>query len=277
MNKHTVRAADATPSPIPSPESTLRLRLMERIRTSLAHESQFQTVRREGGDWQHAQTGVRRKALATTLVVTSELIELAPGATLPQLGGVSLQEVVLMAGELSLGGAALEVGDAVCAPQDAAHLLSAGAAGAQIYLRSSTPTESTPRPTTTSSAPRGGLSSPAEPDLLKRHDRMQRLSPLSDDAAWQDFCPGVRIRELWDGGVHRSVLVRMAAGARVNAHKHGLEEECLMLAGEAFIGDTLLRSGEYQLAPQGSRHGAIQTDVGALFFVHGSLDPVAYA
>lgn len=256
MNKHTVRAADAAPSPIPSPESTLRLRLMERIRASLAHESQFQTVRREGGDWRHAQTGVRRKALATTAVATSELIQLAPGATLPQLPGVRLQEVVLMAGELSLGGEALDVGDAVCAPQDAAHLLRAGAAGAQIYLRSSTPTEG--------------------------HDRMQRFSTLRfstlhDDAEWQDFCPGVRIRELWDGGVRRSVLVRMAAGARVNAHKHGLEEECLMLAGEAFIGDTLLRSGEYQLAPRGSRHGAIQTDVGALFFVHGSLDPAAYA
>ena len=105
----------------------------------------------------------------------------------------------------------------------------------------------------------------------------QRFSTLVDDSNWQDFCPGVRIRELWNGGERRSVLVRMTAGARVNAHRHGLEEECLMLAGEAFIGDTLLRSGEYQLAPQGSRHGAIQTDVGALFYVHGSLDPAAYA
>jgi hypothetical protein len=51
----------------------------------------------------------------------------------------------------------------------------------------------------------------------------------------------------------------------------------MMLGGEAFIGDTLLRSGEYQLAPQGSRHGEVHTDVGALFYVHGSLDPAAYA
>jgi hypothetical protein len=69
----------------------------------------------------------------------------------------------------------------------------------------------------------------------------------------------------------------MRAGASVVAHGHMLEEECMMLAGEAFIGDTLLRSGEYQLAPQGSRHGEVSSDVGAVFFVNGSLDPAAYA
>ena len=69
----------------------------------------------------------------------------------------------------------------------------------------------------------------------------------------------------------------VALETSVVAHGHPLEEECMMLDGEAFIGDTLLRSGEFQLAPPGSRHGEITTDVGALFFVHGSLDPSAYA
>ena len=84
-----------------------------------------------------------------------------------------------------------------------------------------------------------------------------------DDTDWDDFCPGVRIKALWEGGARRTVLVRMRAGASVKAHAHALEEECMMLAGEAFIGDTLLRSGEYQLAPQGSRHGEVSTDVGS--------------
>jgi hypothetical protein len=53
-----------------------------------------------------------------------------------------------------------------------------------------------------------------------------------------------------------------------------VEEECLMLSGEAFFGDILLRAGEYQHAPLGSRHGEAFSDVGALLYVHGDA---AYA
>ncbi len=224
---------------------------MQRVQLSHAHESRFHTVRRDAGQWQQAQIEVRTKALASTAVARSALVDIAPGASFEQHGDVTQQEVVLLGGQLFLGIEALDVGDAVCAPHDAAHVLRAGSAGARFYLR---------------------LSLPARPI-----SPLRRFSTLVDDASWQDFCPGVRIKELCDGGERRSVLVRMRAGARVNAHDHGLEEECMMLGGEAFIGDTLLRSGEYQLAPQGSRHGEVQTDVGALFYVHGSLDPAAYA
>lgn len=230
---------------------SLRERLMRRVQLSHAHESQFHTVRRDAGPWQQAQADVRSKALASTAIARSALIDMAPGASFEQPSDVTQQEVVLLGGQLFVGIEALDVGDAVCAPQDAAHVLRAGPAGARLYLR---------------------LSLPAQPP-----PPLRRFSTLIDDAGWQDFGPGVRIKELCDGGERRSVLVRMDVGARVNAHHHGLEEECMMLGGEAFIGDTLLRSGEYQLAPQGSRHGEVHTDVGALFYVHGSLDPAAYA
>lgn len=233
-----------------STPQTLRERLMQRVQRSHAHESQFHTVRRDAGPWQQAQADVRAKALASTAIARSALLDIAPGASFEQRGDATQQEVVLLGGQLFVGIEALDVGDAVCAPNDAAHALRAGAAGARLYLRLSLPAQPVPP--------------------------LRRFSTLIDDATWQDFCPGVRIKELCDGGERRSVLVRMNAGARVNAHHHGLEEECMMLGGEAFIGDTLLRSGEYQLAPQGSRHGAVQTDVGALFYVHGSLDPAAY-
>lgn len=239
--------ADTMP---PAPGQSLRLRLMQRVRQSLAHESQFHTVRRDTGDWPVLHAGAHSKALAHTPVATSQLIKLAAGTALQHQPGNALQELVLLAGELTMGALPLQVGDAACTPHDAAHALRAGPGGAQFYLRLSSPPSEFVTP--------------------------QRFSTFDDDANWQDFCPGVRIRELWNGGERRSVLVRMSAGAQVNSHSHGLEEECLTLAGEAFIGDTLLRSGEYQLAPQGSRHGAVQTDVGALLYVHGSLDPAAY-
>ena len=229
----------------------LRTRLVKRVQRSVAHESQFHTVRRDGGTWQQPRTGVRSKALAQTPMAASSLVELSARATHAASPVATQQEVVLLAGQLAIGEQLLDCGDAACTPHDAAHGLRDGAAGARFYLRLSAP----PEPTTTA----------------------VRFSSLADDSSWQDFCPGVRIKELWNGGERRSVLVRMRAGASVSSHSHGLEEECMMLAGEAFIGDTFLRSGEYQLAPQGSRHGVLQTDVGALFYVHGSLDPAAYA
>lgn len=230
---------------------SLRQRLMQRVHQSQLHEGQFHTVRRDSSAWRAMRAGAQARLLAHTPVATSHLISLDAGTTLPLESGQTLQEVVLLSGELTVGDEALSVGDAACTPHDAAHALHARAAGARIYLRLSAP--------------------------VPEHITEQRFSSLVDDANWHDFCPGVRIRELWNGGDRRSVLVRMRPGAQVKAHHHGLEEECLMLAGEAFIGDTLLRSGEYQLAPPGSRHGTVETDVGALFYVHGSLDPDAYA
>jgi quercetin dioxygenase-like cupin family protein len=251
MNQHHDPRANGAATISPPPTDALRQRLIQRVRQSAAHERQFQTVRRDESVWPILSDGVQTKLLAKTPIATSRLVAMDSGATLPTQSGQTLQEVVLLSGELRVGEQTLRVGDALCTSHDVAHALRAGPDGAKLYLRLSAPT----------------------PDLIAP----QHFSTLDDDAHWHDFCPGVRIRELWNGAERRSVLVRMCAGAQVNAHRHGLEEECLMLAGEAFIGDTLLRSGEYQLAPPGSRHGAVQTDVGALFYVHGSLDPEAYA
>lgn len=49
-----------------------------------------------------------------------------------------------------------------------------------------------------------------------------------------------------------------------------LDEECLLLEGDAFIGDTLLRTGDWQLAPTGSKSRLITTDKGALVFMHST-------
>jgi hypothetical protein len=230
-------------------EATVRRRLLDRVRASAIHESQFHTVRRDAPAWQPLADGVRRRELACTEVAVSSLVELSAGVLLPVAAGTRRIELVVLDGQARLGDVRLVQGDAACAPNDGRHPLTAGPQGATLYVRAS----------------RGDAGSA---DCV-------HFSTL-DDAGWDDFCAGVRIRALWNGGERRSVLVRMRAGASVGAHGHGLEEECMMVDGEAFIGDTLLRSGEYQLAPQGSRHGAVATDVGAVFFVHGSLDPAAY-
>ncbi len=233
-----------------SPQSSLRSRLLQRVQASHAHESQFLTVRRDGAPWRLLATAVRHKPLARTGQARSCLLELEPGAALPSDPAFTQAELVVLSGQALVANEALACGEAACMPHDAQHAVRAGAAGARLYLR---------------------LSAPEAPATALVH-----FSTVTGEDGWDDFCPGVRIKALWHGGERSSILVRMQAGASVNAHGHPLEEECMMLAGEAFVGDTLLRSSDYQLAPLGSRHGAVMTDVGALFYVHGSLDPAAY-
>ncbi len=243
------------PSPSPlhrgaDPQPSLRSRLLQRVHASHAHERQFQTVRRDAAPWLPLAAAVRHQPLARTPHARSCVVEIDAGAVLPAVPGFTQAELVVLAGQAVVAGTALACGEAACMPHDLGHAVHAGPAGTRLYLRLSAP-----------DAPAGAL---------------LHFSTIAGEDGWDDFCPGVRIRMLWNGGERSSVLVRMRAGASVVAHGHALEEECMMLAGEAFVGDTLLRSRDYQLAPPGSRHGAVTTDVGALFYVHGALDPAAY-
>lgn len=99
-------------------------------------------------------------------------------------------------------------------------------------------------------------------------------SVLSRDAPgqWQDYAPLIRRRVLWQHGPMAAMLWLAAPGAVVPQHRHGHDEECLMLRGDLFQDDFLLREGDYQLAPSGSGHETVNTDTGALIYAHGDLD-----
>ena len=80
------------------------------------------------------------------------------------------------------------------------------------------------------------------------------------------------MRVLWRQGGQAAMLWLAEPGATVPQHRHGHDEECLMLRGDLFQDDYLLREGDYQLAPQGSMHRTVSTDTGALIYAHGDLD-----
>jgi quercetin dioxygenase-like cupin family protein len=123
--------------------------------------------------------------------------------------------------------------------------LLAGPQGAQVFVRES------PRP------PR-----PGEPAQTVR----------DAEAGWPDFAPGVRRRVLWQGDGQAALLYHTQPGAAVPHHGHHHDEECLMLQGDLFLDDLLLRAGDYQLAPAGSEHRVTQTDTGVVLYAHGDLD-----
>jgi predicted ChrR family anti-sigma factor len=103
------------------------------------------------------------------------------------------------------------------------------------------------------------------------------LTRRADENAWEDTAvPGVRIRVLNvnEAANEFVALVRMAAGASYPSHNHGGPEQCLVLDGDLRVGDEVLKPGDYQFAPEGSRHGVQTTETGCLLFITSSLNDV---
>jgi quercetin dioxygenase-like cupin family protein len=98
--------------------------------------------------------------------------------------------------------------------------------------------------------------------------RMSREAP----GQWEEYAPLIKRRLLWQEGPLAAMLWLAEPGASVPHHRHGHDEECLMLRGDLFQDDCLLREGDYQLAPSGSAHLTVSTDTGALIYAHGDLD-----
>lgn len=101
----------------------------------------------------------------------------------------------------------------------------------------------------------------AAPELLTRR---------ADAGHWFALTPLVEIKLLRSDAATQSYLLRMQPGAHVAPHEHSADEECLVLEGSAYLGDTLVRAGDYHLARKGTRHGEVRSDTGALLFIRSA-------
>lgn len=244
---------------------TLRRRLLDRAHRSVVAHREYQTVRVEDGAWQPVVDGVVRRVLRSDASARVEIQCLVPGTSLPWPDGACAQEILVLEGALAVpGGADPPTG----VP---------GAVGYCVRQRT---------------APDEPLVALADTRVYVRHLLVERASlPALEARWWEQACastawvdPGRRRWRESSAGVDVlplrgdsdvvSMLVRFAAGASVPDHAHALDEDCLVLQGEMFLGDILLRTGDYQLAPAGGTHFGETSDVGVLFFFHGALDPV---
>jgi quercetin dioxygenase-like cupin family protein len=242
----------------------MRGRLLERARASRAAGEGFVNVRRDEGEWRALVAGVRVKILREGARSRSVLVELEPGASLPTHRHHEHEECVVLRGEAELGGLKVRQGDYHLAPAGSRHGRVGSRDGALLYLRGTSI----------------GSGLEVARDLVTAWLPGARGEPLTiraGEGEWRDYAPGVMAKSLWREDDAESMLLRLQPGARIAGHPHALDEECLMLEGEAFFGDTLLRAGEYQLAPAGTRHGDLVSDVGALLYVHGAARHAAPA
>jgi hypothetical protein len=172
------------------------------------------------------------------------LIELQAGASLSSGLGLANHhsEWLVMRGSVTLDGVALDTLDHHGHAASAREPVLASAAGAMIYLRDN-----------------GDEPSPAGTSRERQ-------------AQWENFAPGIRRRLLWQAGNACAYLARAQVGAAVPAHGHRNDEECLMVEGELFTGDVLIREHEFQLAPAGFEHGLVQAATACVVYLRGDAE-----
>jgi len=246
-------------APSAQQQESLRSRLMERVASSITRHAGLMTVRQKDGVWRTLKAGVQVKHLWTGPAGNSVLIELAPGAALPAHRHNWVEEGIVLRGALQMDDLDMGPFDYHISPAGSRHGLIRSRQGALAYLRGTSLGH-------TSSVARELLGG-----LLPFHGQPAR-TVFFEDTGWQQMAPGVQKKELWSDGALVSGFCRFASGARCPGHAHPLDEECMMLSGEVFLGDILLRAGDYQLAAAGSVHGEAFSDVGALFFFRGAMD-----
>lgn len=245
--------------------AALGARLAARARSSVAAHRDFRTIRHNELHWADAGPGVREALLDAGEYSNATLLRLAPGARLPWAAGTTAQEILVVEGGLLATPAGqpprlmVDLAFALRDREDAGELTAAADQPATVYLRQMRVAPAT------LPGPEGRWWAAARRPLQIVH---------TAGRSWRPNFPGVEVLPMWGSDEMTSMLVRFAPGASVPDHHHAAHEDCLMLAGEMFLGDILLRAGDYQLAPAGGRHFGETSDTGCTFFFHGAIDPV---
>ncbi len=255
----------------PDRSEALGARLAARVQRSAQAHPDFRTTRQADLQWSAPVAGAQEALLDASEQARATLVRLQPGARLPWPAGTTAQEILVVRGELQAqpaGQVAVTLAPhalALRSALDAGELVASAQAQAQpcvVYVRHMQ----------------------VAPELIAgpegRWWAMPRLPLQVTHAAgrrWRPTFEGVEVLPMWGSADITSMLVRFAPGASVPDHHHAAHEDCLMLEGEMFLGDILLRPGDYQLAPAGGGHFGETSDVGCTFFFHGAIDPVLVA
>ena len=94
-----------------------------------------------------------------------------------------------------------------------------------------------------------------------------QLTVQFSDEDWLDVMPLIKMKTLFESEDGKGVLFRFQPGARLPAHEHDTDEECVVLEGELRIGAETVRAGDFHLGRKGSPHGALTSPTGALFYI----------
>jgi hypothetical protein len=109
-------------------------------------------------------------------------------------------------------------------------------------------------------------------DTTERH-----LTAQPDVAGWQPLGEGISIKVLHEAGGIMSYLLRLAPGASLPAHRHPVDEECVVLEGEVQIGTLRVAAGGFHLGRKDILHDRLRSADGALIFLRGAVPEAVLA
>jgi anti-sigma factor ChrR (cupin superfamily) len=120
--------------------------------------------------------------------------------------------------------------------------------------------------------------------LMNRVADYETLKPIADvrpyDGAWvSGGAPGVDVKTLFrDKGTGRTtMLVRMQPGARLPAHRHHDDEQCLVLRGDVRWRDLAYEEGDFIVMGRSSDHPEIHTVNGNLLLIIAGRNEYVHA
>lgn len=241
--------------PAPGNGREVRTRLLQRAAESRARHQTFVTVRRDASPWRELMKGLRGRDLRHTDGGTSVLLALDPGTILPMHRHRYLEEGMVLSGRMQMGELNLGPGDYHVSFPGSRHDHISSSEGCITYLRG------------TSLGSFFGMAI----ELLGGLTPGAGDAPVTiteADGEWRPLAQGVAEKLLWQAEVGMSRFVRLAPGSCYCPRPYARECEFMVVAGEVFFGDILLRQGELHIAPAGTFHADISSDCGGMFFVH---------
>jgi anti-sigma factor ChrR (cupin superfamily) len=110
--------------------------------------------------------------------------------------------------------------------------------------------------------------------LLKRiaNDSVPHHTSIhADQGRWQPLLPGIerKVLHVQDGVM--SYLLKFAPGAVLPAHRHPVDEECVVVEGVLKIGTLVLPAGSYHRVRADVLDADSTRDEGAVIFLRGAV------
>ena len=110
--------------------------------------------------------------------------------------------------------------------------------------------------------------------LLKRianDSVLHHTSIHADQGTWQPLMPGIerKVLHVQDGVM--SYLLKFAPGAVLPAHRHPVDEECVVVEGVLKIGPLVLPPGSYHRVRADVLDADSTSDEGAVIFLRGAV------
>jgi anti-sigma factor ChrR (cupin superfamily) len=101
--------------------------------------------------------------------------------------------------------------------------------------------------------------------LMARIAQPSLMQVVRHDTGWLPGpAPGVEIRLLHQT---KTMMVKLAPGARIPPHHHHSAEQCLVIEGRLTDGKVTVEAGDFVYMPAGSTHSELWSETGCKFLI----------